>query len=248
MSDSRRQSSEQQASGPSPLFISVFAGTITASVLIPGAFWLRRRRKIQFVPPPRTTIKRGRFNRLPLPASSSVASGPPERIAQRADAPPPLSRSPPLSEGSPSKDLETPENEDKDTKLAQLDFSPALLAIKALGIATIAVAIGAVGLVWGVKNAMGVETTEQFAPRMRQFIITQMPKMSSRIHRSHLDEDVDARPLIDPEWNWEEAERRLKDAFDKKGISGWAEAAVQELEMEEAIEREKRAIIEDGKK
>jgi hypothetical protein len=49
---------------------------------------------------------------------------------------------------------EQPEN----TQNAQeLDFNPALYTVKAFGIATFAVTVGAVGLVLGVKNAMGID-------------------------------------------------------------------------------------------
>ncbi|KAG7098506.1 hypothetical protein E1B28_000450 [Marasmius oreades] len=247
MPDPETQSSHKQAPRPSPLFNSLFAGTIAASVLISSAFWLRRRKNIQFSgSPPRTTIKRGGPNRFHLPTSSSSDFGPPKRVViQRAHALPQLSYSPPPPEESPPSTEEgTPEDLNKEP--VQLDFNPAFLTIKAFGIATFAVAIGTIGLVWGVKNTMGVDTTEQFAQRMRELIITRMPILSSRIHRSHLDENAGLKLHLDPHWNWDKAEERLKDAYDKDGISGWVEAAVRELEAEEAVERGKRAITESG--
>ena len=44
----------------------------------------------------------------------------------------------------------------------------------------------------------------------------------------------------DVEWDWSAAEDRLRNAFDRDGFSGWAEAAMRELEAEGALERAKR--------
>ncbi|EEB99147.1 hypothetical protein MPER_01228, partial [Moniliophthora perniciosa FA553] len=121
---------------------------------------------------------------------------------------------------------------------------------KAFGIATFAVTLGAVTLVWGVKNAMGVEDTQEFARRMRQLILTHMPILSSRIHGS-LEDDPhnDEKSKSDADgWNWDDAEKRLKNAFEQKGLAGWAEAAVDEIRAEEHAERKKRIALEENMK
>ena len=75
-----------------------------------------------------------------------------------------------------------------------------------------------------------------------------IPMLSSRIYRILGEEDghetgeqVQA-PLddIDSAWRWEDAESRLRAAYDKEGFSGWAEAALKELEVEGESERLKR--------
>jgi len=45
---------------------------------------------------------------------------------------------------------------------------------------------------------------------------------------------------VDPVWKWEDAENRLRAAYDNDGFSGWAEAALKELEAEGELERLKR--------
>ncbi|ESK88539.1 hypothetical protein Moror_3177 [Moniliophthora roreri MCA 2997] len=131
-----------------------------------------------------------------------------------------------------------------------LDFNPALYTVKAFGIATFAVTLGAVTFVWGVKNAMGIEDTQEFARRMHQLILTRMPILSSRIHRSLEDDprnDETLKSDVD-DWNWDDAEKRLKNAFEQKGLAGWAEVALDEIRAEEHVERKKRIALEENTK
>ena len=75
-----------------------------------------------------------------------------------------------------------------------------------------------------------------------------IPMLSSRIHRPpESEDDGEAGPQIqtalngiDPAWKWEDAERRLRAVYDKDGFSGWAEAALRELEAEGELERLRR--------
>ena len=97
--------------------------------------------------------------------------------------------------------------------------------------------------------------TQEFADRMRLAVLKRMPILSERIHRS--PEADDGEVLLPPpspspgsqemapgeEWSWPAAEKRLKDAFDKHGFSGWAAAALGELEAEGRMEREKRGHL-----
>ncbi|KAL0569318.1 hypothetical protein V5O48_012651 [Marasmius crinis-equi] len=253
-SDADAPSKKQRNAGPSPLLISAVAGTIVASIVIPGAIWLRRRKNLHLPgppPPARQILKRSEFNRLSLGVpSSGAATTPPKREPRQAQA---FARLTPTIASSTSftpRETKTTTSEEElpgeEPVPEQLDFSPALLTVRAFGIATLAVSIGAVGLVWGVKSVMGKALqTEQFARRMRELIMTRMPILSSRIHRSHTEEYEEGRTAhTDSQWNWNDAEERLKDAFDKDGISGWVEVAVKELEAEEAFERTKRSSME----
>lgn len=75
-----------------------------------------------------------------------------------------------------------------------------------------------------------------------------VPMLSSRIHRPPESEGDDEAgqqvqmPLnsIDHAWKWEDAEQRLRAAYDKDGFSGWAETALKELEAEGELERLRR--------
>jgi len=72
--------------------------------------------------------------------------------------------------------------------------------------------------------------------------------LSSRIHRPPESEnDGEAGQQVqtlldgaDPAWKWEDAERRLRAVYDRDGFSGWAEAALRELEIEGELERLRR--------
>lgn len=83
---------------------------------------------------------------------------------------------------------------------------------------------------------------------MRSALLRKLPSLSARIYRlpEATDHPEDGPPLVpiaqgnDVEWNWSAAEDRLRNAFDKDGFSGWAEAAMRELEAEGALERSKR--------
>ncbi len=95
--------------------------------------------------------------------------------------------------------------------------------------------------------------TKEFADRMRLTILTYMPALSSRIHRLVDPGDITESPSVHPppridikdsvqhtEWAWPDAEKRLQAAFERDGFSGWAEAALREIEAEGQSERMKR--------
>ncbi|KAI0341311.1 hypothetical protein BDW22DRAFT_1332804, partial [Trametopsis cervina] len=134
------------------------------------------------------------------------------------------------------------------------DFNGALYSAKAFGYATLMVMTGAITTVWGVKTYMGVESTQQFADRMRSLVQKQMPGLVAQIHRRSTEDDhgqavapsaFDTTLTVDPhsgqtQWTWPDAEERLGKAFEHGGFSGWADAVMRELEHESKIEREKR--------
>ena len=45
---------------------------------------------------------------------------------------------------------------------------------------------------------------------------------------------------IQRDWNWKEAEERLKKAYEEGGVAAWAQTAFRELEAEVEVERTKR--------
>ncbi|KAH7868628.1 uncharacterized protein C8R40DRAFT_1163906 [Lentinula edodes] len=113
------------------------------------------------------------------------------------------------------------------------------------GIATLLVSVGAVAGVWAIKTTMDVQDTQEFARKMRRIVLTRMPMLSARIHRV-LDDGGDDNTIDSTDWNWEDAERRLRDAYEKDGIVAWAEATLKELRAEEHSERLKRKELEDA--
>ncbi|KAI0634675.1 hypothetical protein C8Q77DRAFT_1054007 [Trametes polyzona] len=143
------------------------------------------------------------------------------------------------------------------------NFNGALHCAKAFGIATLLVGVGATTTIWGVRRYMGVETTQEFADRMRLAILSRMPQLSARIHRPPAPEDEESSSLSESHieaastpatsitlsesevegWTWPAAEQRLREAFDKDGFSGWAAAALRELEAEGRLERTKRGHV-----
>jgi len=138
------------------------------------------------------------------------------------------------------------------------NFNGAVYCAKAFGLATLLVGAGAGTIIWGVRTTLGVNTTEEFAERMRSFMVTKMPILSSRIHRRPEVTDgpsgedspsvLSTQPRIEVhesalEWSWQDAQQRLSDAYEKDGFSGWAEAAMRELEAEAHAERAKRGHV-----
>jgi len=143
----------------------------------------------------------------------------------------------------PVRDVQKPLSAEE-TATAKDQFSPALYSVRALAVATLLVSVGAGATFWAVKTAMEVKDVHDFAQKMRQIILARMPILSSRIHRMVEGENDDS--IMDPsDWNWEDAERRMKDAYDKEGILAWGEVAIKELQAEERAGRLKRKQLED---
>ncbi|KAF9456428.1 hypothetical protein BDZ94DRAFT_1315165 [Collybia nuda] len=127
--------------------------------------------------------------------------------------------------------------------ISRVDFSTAIYAGKAFGIATGIVTVSAVALTLGVKNVMGVQDTQEFAQRMRLAVWRRLPSLTSKIHRPP-DSDEDGGSVIDsepdPTWNWPDAEKRLQVAYEQGGLPAWLQAAMKEMEAELNVERAKR--------
>ncbi|KAF9057020.1 hypothetical protein BJ165DRAFT_2358 [Panaeolus papilionaceus] len=130
--------------------------------------------------------------------------------------------------------------------LAKMDKSTGLMAAKAFGIATALVVTGGVGLALGVKSLTGVQDAREFGQLMRTTMYTALPSLSSQIRRSPESEEerLDSLRLVplgtEDTWTWEEADARLKKAYDEGGFPLWAQAALREMEAELRTERKKR--------
>jgi hypothetical protein len=84
---------------------------------------------------------------------------------------------------------------------------------------------------------------------MRSIFQAKVPGLRSRLYRPpetdneryEIQAQGDAFPsTIQEDWNWEEAEERLKKAYEEGGIAAWAQTAARELEAEAEMERIKR--------
>jgi hypothetical protein len=79
---------------------------------------------------------------------------------------------------------------------------------------------------------------------MRLAIWKYMPYLTARIRRPPETEDKGASFVspsgVDPNWNWEDAERRLEAAYDKGGFPEWVHLASKEMASELHMENTKR--------
>ncbi|EAU83047.2 hypothetical protein CC1G_08984 [Coprinopsis cinerea okayama7 len=130
--------------------------------------------------------------------------------------------------------------------MSRLNLQNALFAGKAFAIATALVAVGGTAFAWTVKSVMGVQDTREFGIRVRAFLWSAWPGLTSSIHRAPQNDDERTEgnavaPFgIQEEWKWEEAENRLKRAYEEGGFPLWAKTALREMEAEARVERAKR--------
>jgi hypothetical protein len=81
---------------------------------------------------------------------------------------------------------------------------------------------------------------------MRLLLLRTVPSLSSAINRPPQTEDErqEAHSIapfgVHDNWRWEDAEKRLKRAYEEGGVSVWGQMALRELEAEARLEREKR--------
>jgi len=130
-----------------------------------------------------------------------------------------------------------------------MNQSTAFLAAKAFLVATGLVAVGGVAFTWAVKTTLGVENAQEFGQKMRSIFHTTVPSLRSRLYRPPETDDeryeIQAQGVAFPsaiqgDWNWKDAEERLKKAYEEGGIAAWAQTALRELEAEVEVERTKR--------
>lgn len=82
---------------------------------------------------------------------------------------------------------------------------------------------------------------------MRLQLLAVVPSLSSAIYRLPQTEEerqeahsITSFSSAQERWSWEDAEKRLKRAYEEGGISLWGQIASRELETEARLEREKR--------
>ncbi|EKM75293.1 hypothetical protein AGABI1DRAFT_103048 [Agaricus bisporus var. burnettii JB137-S8] len=184
-------------------------------------------------PPPRRAV--------PSSSSSQVA-----RSQHRIRALP-TSNSPNHKTSPPPSDWDT--SSSLLAAISNSTASNALLAGKAFLIATTLVGVGAFAFVSTVQYLTGAYTVPDFARRMRYLADKHLTGLKSRIYRGPENEEErkasrEAVPFgsvnEEEEWSWEEAEKRLKKAYDEGGFTLWSKVALRELEAEARIERARR--------
>ncbi|KAJ3982095.1 hypothetical protein F5890DRAFT_423051 [Lentinula detonsa] len=218
----------------SPWLIGI--ASITAAMAVPAALYLRRKHNIKLptrpiVPRRQTTVGTPLKSLTPIQSTALYSN-----VAQGTSGINSVNQSP-LNHVSHSSSPEV---------IGKNDFNPALYTIGAFGIATLLVSLGALIGVGAVKTTMNVQDTQEFAREMRRIVVTRMPILSARIHRALNNGDDDDGPEDTIDWNWEDAEKRLKDAFEKDGLMAWAEVALKEIQAEERLERSKRKGLDDA--
>ncbi|KAH9948025.1 hypothetical protein B0H21DRAFT_735831 [Amylocystis lapponica] len=224
---------------PVPQWLPISLLALTTAALAVPIFLLKRHRAF--------TLGSALADAPPPPRRTGAASGP---AAVRAGPARPASH----PRTSDAQRATHPSSEAGVSLSMEDNFNGALYSAKAFGLATMFVTVGAGTTIWGVKTAMGVQNTKEFADRMRFFFLTRMPTLSSRIHRLIGAEDnpsalVESQSAPHPQsvgdtraihWSWQDAEQRLKAAYERDGFTGWTEAALQELEAEGHAERVRR--------
>ncbi|KII88590.1 hypothetical protein PLICRDRAFT_41778 [Plicaturopsis crispa FD-325 SS-3] len=171
------------------------------------------------------------------------AGNQPAKFAQPAPSPSLRATPTPMRSAETSSELPAPSPD--------AHAGAALYTAKVFGLATLLVTSTAAISVFGLKAYMGVKDTKEFGERMRNILLTKMHVLTSRIHRLPIPSDhtpsEDASPqevhdFQEEEWNWQDAEKRLKESFERDGFSGWMSAAMREAELEGNLERKKRGL------
>ncbi|KAJ7451091.1 hypothetical protein FB451DRAFT_1409991 [Mycena latifolia] len=128
------------------------------------------------------------------------------------------------------------------------NFNAGLYTFKAFGAATLIVGSLAFSGIWGVRVYLQADTMEDFGAKMRLAVMDRMPLLAQRMRNALRPaapaEDREA-PSPDRPWDWDDAQARLTEAYDKGGLGAWADAAVREVEAEAQLEVQTR---EDLKK
>ena len=88
----------------------------------------------------------------------------------------------------------------------------------------------------GRTHRLIIYQAKDFGDVMRRVIDKKMGTISANVYRPGTDET----PPADPSWTWKEAEGRLQRAYQKDGLMGWIDAAVEETEAESSVERERK--------
>ncbi|KAF5347959.1 hypothetical protein D9756_010215 [Leucocoprinus leucothites] len=246
--ETRRLATKQ--SMPAWLPISIFVGTSLA-IGIP-ILMFRKARATAFkmsldnpsAAPPRRVLS---SSPSPAPIKPSQSSNP-SSSARRRFRPLPTTTASVSSADLKDSSSEWDSHPSLLTALSKSTTSNAFLAGKALFIATTLVGVGAFGLVSAVQHLTGAYTAPEFARLMRYWTDQHLRPITDRIHRSPENEEERKAALDiaafgvgeDEEWTWEDAEKRMKRAYEEGGFSLWGQVALRELEAEARAERARR--------
>ncbi|KXN85950.1 hypothetical protein AN958_10658 [Leucoagaricus sp. SymC.cos] len=133
--------------------------------------------------------------------------------------------------------------------LSKASTSNALLAGKALLIATTLVGIRTFRVVSLVQYTTEAYTVQDFAHLMRYWTDQNLRPITDRIHRGPENEEerkaaLEAAPFgvdgEEEEWKWKEAKKTMKKAYEQGGFTLWSQVALRELEFEARVERGRR--------
>ncbi|KAL1682687.1 hypothetical protein EV122DRAFT_259070 [Schizophyllum commune] len=234
-----------------PISLVAFSGAAIATPLL----FLRWQRKAALAES---------LNKISVSAASQMANAPTARSAAKsksllsafivdqkeldaaAASAPPTSAGPAFSASWRSNHDPFDDDDDFKAPTAPPDpnFNAALYTAKAFGIATAMVVAGAFAGIQGAMYYFDVDDARQFGRHMRLMILEKMPGLTAQIHRAPDEPSPEPAapvpPAVEQDWKWEDAEARLRRAFETGGLAGWAEAAAKEVEVEDRIQRKKQ--------
>ncbi|KXN81040.1 hypothetical protein AN958_06261 [Leucoagaricus sp. SymC.cos] len=164
-----------------------------------------------------------------LPSRSKAISKSPSSTRRFRPLPSSTTASP-TSEQQPSSS-EWDSNPSLLFALSKASTSNALLAGKALLIATTLVGIGAFGVFSLVQYAIGAYTVQEFARLIPE---------NEEERKATLEVAPFGAGGEEEEWKWEAAKKRMKKAYEQGGFTLWEQVALRELEAEARVERGRR--------
>ncbi|KAI6003047.1 hypothetical protein EDD15DRAFT_2226449 [Pisolithus albus] len=192
-------------SGPVPRWVPVSFLAISSAALVVPVVMLRRY-KAGLRAAATTAPRRRGSGTVIIPESRTPGQpvAPPPRIRRRMDASSSLQKLP-SSQGSQPSSYATPlsNNTRSGTAAATVsgehdNFNGPSYTLKALAIATAIVAASASASMFGVMTYLDVHDTSEFAARMRLWVITTFPFLSSRIHRQLEAKDLEVLTPLFP--------------------------------------------------
>ncbi|KAG9114442.1 hypothetical protein FRC07_007651 [Ceratobasidium sp. 392] len=106
-------------------------------------------------------------------------------------------------------------------------------ALKALGVATMLVGLGAGTVFAGVTLGLGITTISEFQTLMRSIVRSSFPQLHAQLHS--VSDPATSQYYRTEIWERERVEQALEEALEKGGWKGWMEEARKQLERERAI-------------
>ncbi|KAG9013482.1 hypothetical protein FRB94_002557 [Tulasnella sp. JGI-2019a] len=120
-----------------------------------------------------------------------------------------------------------------------LGFNPAAHILGAFSVATLLVFGAATGAAYAIQRNTGAQNLEEFNTYMRRYVQDKFPRIRDRLYGP---DDHGATPSSASSWKWDQAEKRLENAFKEGGVTLWATQAYHEFEEER---RQMRALDQE---